>query len=218
MTDTDDLSDVIITTPTPVNYSFTEVWHADIIARAVGYTDGGGERFVRFLTALAEAYDQTRHLADLDADWSEGTQEPARKAEIASLLAAGESMVDMADLIGDSHARVMATITSGQPTMLWVWSERRWAEWEDAINRTPIPSSASLGREFALDWHTVNSLLDWYGKTSLRSSRKEMWGRIKEIILANPTLTARQIAEAIRAEGHTVDPEAVRKHRQRHQL
>lgn len=213
--DDDCLCDVRLGPPMPITHHFTDVWHARIVADATGYREGdGGAALADFLEALAAGYDATRQVAEQDDDWLEGTQDPDRRAQIVELLQRGESIIDLPDILGDSFARIIATITRAQPSPVWAWPEVRWATFEDALQR-PRLSLLALSKEYGLTRSQVETLCGAYGRLKAVKSRKDGTVAARRLFAERPDATTAELVRALADEGHEFSSEALRKLRLR---
>jgi hypothetical protein len=205
------LCDVVLKgEPVEVKYGFHQVWRSDLIMRATGYKEGqGGSALADYLEALGMGYEATRRIAEFDDNWREGVCDPERVSRVKTLLTEGTSIIDLPDILGDSWARIVATLTSGQATIVWSWSEARWARWEDAI-RDKNRSANSIGKEFGLFANSVLAYMRWWGVD--RSSDAGRYGGRPKAPATKRTLellgepggmerTARSIAEQLNGEG-----------------
>lgn len=167
-----------------MNYHFKDVWHAEIVATATGYKGNGGGNLADFLEALAMGYDATREVAAQDDDWLEGVAHPTYRAAIVEQLRAGESIIDLPAILGDSFIRILAGITKAYPSILWTWGEARWAALEDQLNSAPAHNPTVLGRAFGITTDQAGALIKLYGKDKARAAN-----------IGRPSLAATKVAE-----------------------
>lgn len=211
--DADCLCDVVIKEPVETAYGLLEVWHAQIVANAMGYKEGQtGAALAGFLEALASGYDATRQVVAQDEDWLEGTRDAEKREQITALLRSGVSIVDVPDMVHDSFIRVVATMTQAQPCVLWSWSERQWAEWEDALGDGAV-SVNQMAKRFSLTYRQADALRKAYGRERGHDARKTALVRAVELYEAHPEWTSTRVWQTLCSEGYEASLQAVRRHR-----
>lgn len=211
----DDLSDVIITEPITPKYAFDQVWHAGLIARATGYRGGGGKQLADFLEALAYGYDATRRLADLDSDWTSGIRTTDLRGRIVEQLQAGESIVDLPNILGDSFARILAALTHEQSSLVWTWSELQWIEFETYIMSSDKHSDFELHRKFHMGRRQAASLIEAYGKTVGEARSKDRAKKAEAIVVKYLDRSNVEVEARLADEGLEYSQASIRKIRQR---
>ncbi len=198
------LCDVIITTPVAVRYAFDQVWHADVVASAVGYDgESGGGQLADFLEALARGYDATRKLSGLDADWLDGIGDLRNR--VGALLTEGESIVDLPSVIGDSFARIVGAITQGQPNIIWSWDESTWLRLEGVLCSSEYHVAQSIAVAFGVTWDMADQLIHLYGKSGESERRTQRHEQINAILERHPTAKLREIARLCDEAGIEVE-------------
>lgn len=211
----DCLCDVRFVEPAPIVCSFVETWHAGIVARAHNYKEGeGGAKLANFLEALGGAYDATRRIANQADGWLEGTASTEYRQRIHALLQSGESMIDLPNILQDSFARIVATLTAGQPTVCWTWGDPDWARFEDAM-AAPSVAPSVLSKDFGITYEQAVYLIGAYGRERAAAPPKKSITRAHELFAAHPTLSAAQVTDLLLAEGYEANYEKVKKQRQR---
>lgn len=201
----DCLCDVVVKEPAPINFGFTDVWHADIVAKAVGYKEGNeGAALADFLEALGSAYEATRVVAAQDEDWLEGTHDTAYRAKIVKLLRSGESIIDLPDVLCDSFAHIIACLTRGRPCIVWSWPEATWATLEDAMRATEV-SPTTLAKTFNVTYSQAESFVEWYGRAKVVSPRKQTTARAAQLFEQHRDEPIKIIFDTMIAEGFNVN-------------
>lgn len=193
------LCDVVITTPVAVNYTFDQVQHGPVVARAVGYNgETGGAQLADFLEALAFGYDAVHRLAHLDADWLTGVNDLRDK--VAEHLQTGQSIIDLPELMGESFSRIVAAITRSQPNIIWAWDEMTWLRFESTLLASQTHAANRLADEFGLTWRMAETLIHLYGRQPEAERRADRQAQLNAILEANPGIPmktyARLAAEA----------------------
>lgn len=164
--------------PTPINYGLTDVWHvqtgpadplgSDVptlpmsmkLAMKLGVgKPWTGSDVADLGAALLQAYEA--HARCKARTEGEDTTRRHEDAEvIIGLLAAGESIVDVPDLLDLDWADVMYALSRGKQAPYIGWDEHRWIEVEgkilDGITATP------LGKQYGIDFRTAKRMIDWY--------------------------------------------------------
>ena len=209
--DADCLCDVVITAPVKVRFQFHEVLGGDVVARHLGYKPGaGGAALADYLEALAGAGDAMNRLHQFDANWDDGIVELYPR--VAELLRSGESIIDVPNILGDSHARVIASVTR-QRSIVWAWSESRWAAFEDYL--ASKPSVLKTARDWDIPYDHAERIMQAYGVRQQVKYRNPTMGRVAELYLANPTWNAGDVLRQLQAEGLTADRGLIRQVRRR---
>ena len=208
--------DVVITKPTETNFHFTEVWHASLVARHLGYKGGGYADLADFLEALGAAYDATRNLDNIDADWLDGVRGSGLAARVREALAQGESILDLPDMLGDSFARIVATLTNCQPLSVWTWGDIEWLEWEDEMNSAATHSAWVLARRFNISGVTASTLIEAYGKQLSSQVRVARKGEIDDLIAEHHQLPFSELYALVVESGFDYAPATIKSFRRRH--
>jgi len=195
----DCLCDVVIGTPVPINYSFTDVRHGDIVARATGYQGGAGANLADYLEALASAVDATAHLRDFEPNWLDGVKDML--PQIKEHLGCGESIIDLPDILGVSFAQIVGALGGGQATMIWTWDELTWIEFEIHLQGDSISYQETADR-FGINHEQVARLAKLYGRKPPLEGARERNARLRSLVDEHPDWKASQIHQQLLDEGH----------------
>lgn len=206
--------DVIIDTPTEVHYGFDQVWGGDVARRGLGIDPmEGGARLATFLEALGSAYDATRRMYDpSDDDPSIGAKE--LRPLIGEQLQAGESIIDLPDILGRSMAAILAGVTGGNPALCWAWDDMEWLRWESRMADTDIVT-ARLAADFNLHPSSCKSMMELWGAKDAGSSKTASDKVAKAFVEANPELSSYEVATALADQGISYRADSVRRYRRR---
>lgn len=158
------LCDVIIGEPVEIRYGFDEVKFAGMAARATSYKEGdGGERLAAYLEALAAAVERSAHLVRAGFDELD-SYDPDLHVRIGRFVRKGHSVVDAPIEFGESWARIVSTLTRGQPSKVWLWGELDWIKFECMMeDQWPYPQIKRIARELDAGQDAVRSLCILYG-------------------------------------------------------
>jgi hypothetical protein len=209
------LCDVVITDSVPVNYHFDQVWHAGIVARAVGYRGHGGAELADFLEALASGYDATRSVAMKDGAWLDGTIADDLKARVEEQLQDGHSILDLPEILGQDLDRIVAALTGCQPCLIWTWDEVDWLEFEAFMYRSPIHSQSKMAASFGLTRAQCTTLIKAYGRGIESDSTASRTARAWELFAEYPNMPNAELQAMLAAEGHMYSRDGIRVARQR---
>jgi hypothetical protein len=214
------LCDVNIETPALVRYLPTQVWHSNIIARAMSYDEqtASYSQTADFLEALGKAYDATRHLVGADVVFLPGRIDAIR-AEVGKLLSEGESIIDLPEMIGESFARILAALTRGVPNPIWMWGDLEWLQLEDILHSANQHSAYALADQMGLSrnqWQMTTYLINLYGKSTTAAATAASKATIDEIIEKYHNLPFKSLMTMVRASGLDYADNTVKSYRRRY--
>lgn len=157
------LCDVHVTEPTPINFGLTDTWHGEAIARAMGVGVPWRSCDVAdFAESLLKAYD----IWARDERRGEPIEGEVLRIKVCDLLQAGESMTDVATILGKPWATVIRAMTNGVPATVWAWDEHDWLSAEAVIYDSFKDHGAeTLVQMLGGEIHrcVVEQLAEWYG-------------------------------------------------------
>lgn len=132
----DCLCDVKIVSPAQIAHNIDpERFWGMKVAMNAGYDVDSDEDILDLLEALALAKDAVENMAGFDRHDAKGKLRASKdlKEKIIIYLRDGNSIVDAPRHFETSWANCLAAITQGNPSVVWRWPERFWAEIEDFI-------------------------------------------------------------------------------------
>lgn len=136
-----------------MRFPLRKVWHAEVIARALGVDLDAAPRpqVADFLVALGEGYDAVRRVQGHGMHRVVGFT--AKRAKVATWVRSGGRLWDAAECGVEWHD-VINILTQAKPSQLWRWTEERWDRFEKAIRAASRPSR-DIAREFDMNISTV---------------------------------------------------------------
>lgn len=158
------LCDVVVQATTPINFGLTDTWHGEAIARAMNLgVPWSSSDVATFGEALLKAYD----IWSSDTRRGERIETEALRIKVCDLLRAGESMVDVAHILGQSWQHVIEAMTNGVPATVWSWDEDAWRAAEAIIYDSFKTHTANALTTMLGGVHhcVIEQLAEWYGVT-----------------------------------------------------
>ena len=160
----DCLCDVHIESITPINFGTNELWHGEAVTRAMNLgVPWSSKDFADLMGALTKAHDT----------WVEGkhfnnTEAHVLRVQIIDLLRAGDSIIDVADILGCAFKQVLSALTNDTPATVWMWDEAQWLAAEALIyDGFEHHSAEVLVEMLGGGFHrgVIDQIADWYGVT-----------------------------------------------------
>lgn len=204
----DDLNDVMVTDPCPINFGTHELWQGDFITRLLNLGIPWTSRDLHdFLDALGTAYDSYRDLqAQLNvANDGATTMNPFDiRAVTTAYLRAGESMIDMPALVECTWDELIHALSQGKEGVFYAdWGDAEWLKFESLIEGDGPFSMSALAREMGLPStrrQGIAGLVGLYGKTIERKPEVTAIGQVVTDAvkrgITSPTKVQAMIAEA----------------------
>jgi hypothetical protein len=197
----------VVNDPSPMNYAALEVWHTDMIVRAMGLSaPWTGKQFADMYEAVTAAYDATRLAASMPLSVEDMK---ARRAVMVSHLRRGESVLDLPTITDTPFAQVVQILTLNTVSDCWTWDDYKWLAFESNIMDPSLNvSDGYLARALGTTERTIRTLREWYGSVGNagRAGRKQT---IEGILIDNPTATSNELMKLLGAEGVTMTPRAL---------
>lgn len=188
-------------TPLTPKFGFDQIHHADVVMRATGLDPMvGGRHLASFLDQLGSAYEAVSRLSALDDVDDDAVGLHALRDAIGEQLQAGESIVDLTDILGESFARIVAGISGGVTSTCWTWSELEWIRWEVALE-DGMTVVSHLAEAFNIEQSTAKRMMQLWGVQDDGSAKTENDRQAKEIIDANPEMPPKAMHEHLAAVG-----------------
>jgi hypothetical protein len=198
---------VAVTDPSPMNYSAMEVWHADMITRAMGLSrPWTGEKFATMYEAVTAAYDATRlaaHMPNTVEDMK------ARRAAKVQHLRKGESILDLPTITGTPFAQIIQILTLNTVSDCWTWDDYKWLALESNLQTEGLNvTDGYLARQLGTTERTIRTIREWYGVAggATRANRKQ---RIEEIIIDNPSASNNELMALLAKADCSMTPKAL---------
>jgi hypothetical protein len=189
---------------TPINFSPTEIWHGELIARALGKSHPWSPSDLADLyEAMMKAYDATRRVATLER----GVHDPRARKELSQRLTAGHSILDEEDV-----ATAVLLVTNSHPSPIWGWDDEEWLRWEATMHSCQRHSATALARKFDLTYGQSYGLIQFYGRDTRVVASD---GRVRAIIATTMDAPLEDVLAALAAEGVKMKPQSVERARRK---
>ena len=158
--DIDPLGDVVISEPrTPINYSPTDLPHAEMVIKyknlGAPWTSRDGATLLETLSRAASYAEEARK------DRTHGHLRPL----VVECLDYGHSIIDLPDILGESLYDVVRSLSNGNAQSYWAWTPSDWLEFESGI-LLPLderPTKKQIAADFGLSQRAAAKLISLYG-------------------------------------------------------
>ncbi|MGA0710163.1 MAG: hypothetical protein ACO3O7_05695 [Ilumatobacteraceae bacterium] len=174
------------------------------------------EAILNLLEALALAKDAAVNMVHFDPRRGEVRATEKLRLRLKEWIEQGESLIDAPAQFRVSWGEILASLTQGQPSSMWAWSESMWAEIEDFIfAHDDWCGYRALMRRFDITRANAQSLEKLY-REAVRRVPASTRAAMIAAILRSPVQKSHKIANMIGRDGHTVTADDV--NRARHHL
>lgn len=202
----DCLCDVVIDDPVEIatNISQDTYWGMKIALDA-GYDTETEEQLIDLLEALALAKDAQVNLKSFDR-FEQGKLRGSMelKDKLMLFLKEGNSIVDAPRTFQTSWGNCLASITAGNPSAIWGWPERFWAQIEDFImEHDEWCGYRALMREFDIDRGPAQIIEKLY-RDAHKSVSAAALAYARELYITSPRARTPWLIQKLEDRGYTL--------------
>ncbi len=158
------LCDVEVRDVTPINYSPTDLDHADLVIKykRLG-APWNGKKLATLLEGLAVAADAKRELDKIvESDTREFISAKHRRV-LSLAMREAKSLVEAAVRLDLTLPEAVSALSRGRPAPYWKWTEQDWLDFEEVIFEDDDLNVTQLGKSFGVSRQVAYRLLEAYG-------------------------------------------------------
>lgn len=194
----DCLCDVIVTNPTPIRFSPTDLPYADMLMRLRNYgTPWDANKILDLMTDLLEARDLTEQVRNLgETKWTDTKLAKHTEKRIKE----GDSILDVALAIDEPVVRIAMALSNNNPQITWTWSPERWAEVEDMFRSGEVLPRRATARKLGMAVKAVERLARMYGTELADKPRNADHALVTARFEADPEVPTAELIAWLREE------------------
>lgn len=214
----DCLCDVVVVTPTKIARRISpETFWGMKMAFDAGYGHETDEEILKLFEALALAKDAAVNLQNFDRFDSRGKLRASSelREKILQFLKEGNSIVDAPRTFKESWGNCLASITAGNTSAVWSWSEKFWAQIEDFImEHDEWCGYRALMREFNIDRGPATVVERLY-RDAVKNESAPALAYAREMYINSPRASRKWIHKKLSQRGYSLTDDQLRQVRTR---